>query len=72
MKDVENIIKRWPKSWAYMKEDVVFGEKLLVELKPFVEFLVAKGFAKRTLDRHLENLFLMGGDWIPHCETREQ
>ncbi len=45
-------------------EDKIFGEKLIAELKPFVESLIARGFAKKTMDRHLNNLFLMGGEII--------
>jgi len=45
-------------------EDKVFGEKLIAELKPFVESLIERGFAKKTMDRHLNNLFLMGGEII--------
>jgi hypothetical protein len=62
--DVDGIMKAWPRAWMGVKEDRVFGEKLIVELKPFVEFLVSKKYAKRTLDRHLEHLFLMGGEII--------
>ena len=64
MVDVDGIMKAWPSAWMGVKEDRLFGEKLIVELKPFVEFLVSKKYAKRTLDRHLENLFLMGGEII--------
>lgn len=72
MVDVDRIIKAWPKSWAGAKADEVFGEKLLVELRPFVASLVAKGYAKRTLDRHLENLFLMGGEIIREVSSNEE
>jgi len=47
-----------------MPEDKVFGEKLVVELRPFIDTLMSRGFSKRTMDRHLNNLFLMGGEII--------
>ncbi len=71
MVDVDSTIKAWPKEWAGVKADEVFGEKLLVELRPFVAALVAKGYARRTLDRHLQNLFLMGGEIIREVSINE-
>lgn len=64
MKSADDILKPWPKAWMGMKDDEVFGEKLIAELKPFVESLIARGFAKTTMNRHLNNLFLMGGEII--------
>ena len=62
----------WPKKWAGDKADEVFGEKLLVELKPFVEALIAHGYAKSTLNRHLNNLFLLGGEIIRMVSIDEE
>ena len=72
MKSADEILKPWPKAWMGMLEDEVFGEKLIAELKPFVGSLVERGYAKKTLDRHLNNLFLMGGEIIRMVSIDEE
>jgi len=57
-------MERWPKNWAGDRADEAFGIKLMAEMKPFVAALIAHGYAKRTMERHLENLFLLGGEVI--------
>jgi len=56
-------IAAWPKAWSYDADSKAFGEKLVREIEPFVDF-IAKKLAVRTVDRHLGNLFLMGGEII--------
>ena len=36
----------------------------MIEMMPFVEALMAHGYAKSTMTRHLNNLFLLGGEII--------
>ena len=31
-------INRWPKSWEGLPADVAYGQKLLEEIKPFLEY----------------------------------
>ena len=64
MKSADEMLRPWPRAWMGIPEDKVFGEQLIAELKPFVESLIERGFAKKTMDRHLNNLFLMGGEII--------
>lgn len=71
MKSADEILKLWPKAWMGMKEDELFGQKLVIELKPFVEWLLTSGLAKNTVDRHINNLFLMGGEIIRNISMDE-
>lgn len=66
------VMNRWPKNWAGDKADEVYGEKLLAELKPFVEALIAHGYAKSTMNRHMNNLFLAGGEIIRMVSCYEE
>ena len=72
MKSADEILKPWPRAWMGDGPDRVFGEKLIAELKPFVESLVERGYAKKTMDRHLNNLFLMGGEIIRMVSIDEE
>jgi hypothetical protein len=53
----------WPESWKGSPEDVAFGEGLIEVYKPFVEVLLAR-YSKSTVNRHLNNLWLLGGELI--------
>jgi len=72
VKSADEFLKPWPRAWMGMPEDEVFGEKLIVELKPFVESLIERGFAKNTMNRHMGNLFLMGGEIIRSISIDEE
>ncbi len=43
---------------------VRYGEHLLTIFAPFVENLITKKLAKKTLERHIDNLWLLGGELI--------
>ena len=46
------------------EQDLDYGKMLLDEMRPFAEFLVEGGLAKKTIKRHLTNLWLLGGEII--------
>lgn len=55
----------WPAAWQIDDEDLLYGEQLLEELKPFVAHLIrVEKLARSTVRRHLDNLFLLGGELI--------
>jgi len=54
----------WPESWMGEEEDLAFGEKLIAEMKPFVASLIEKKLTKKTIKRHIDNLWLLGGEII--------
>ena len=56
--------KKWPDSWQEIPSDVPIGEALAYEMIPFVQWLSNKGFARRTTRRHIDNLWLLGGEII--------
>ena len=63
-KEVATLMEGWPKSWAGTHEDEPVGHRLLAVLKPFVTHLQHQGLCSKTLRRHLDNLWLIGGEII--------
>jgi hypothetical protein len=55
---------QWPERWMGVPPDIEYGERLLTIFEPFVENLITKKLAKKTLERHIDNLWLLGGELI--------
>jgi hypothetical protein len=54
----------WPQSWAGDDEDEPVGRSLTAILRPFMRLLQQDKLSPRTLRRHLDNLWLIGGEVI--------
>lgn len=63
-KDVVTLMEGWPKSWAGTHEDEPVGRRLVAVLRLFMTHLQDQGLSARTLRRHLDNLWLIGGEII--------
>ena len=48
------------------------GEGILKEIIPFMEFLVSKKYKKKTLNKHFNNLWLLGGELIDRIDKDEE
>lgn len=46
------------------EQDLKYGEQLLEEMHPFAESLADSGLTKKTIKRHLDNLWLLGAEII--------
>jgi|WetSurMetagenome_2_1015567.scaffolds.fasta_scaffold67866_2 hypothetical protein len=53
----------WPERWEGVLEDVAYGEGIIEIYKPFVEELLSR-YSLKTVKRHLDNLWLLGGELI--------
>ena len=53
-----------PRSWMGWEKDVPPGEKLVARFRPFLEALVVSDLSPKTIQRHVDNLWLLGGDII--------
>jgi len=49
-----------------LDEDLPPGEDLLVCLRPFLKHLVASSLSPKTIRRHVDNLWMLGGEIIRH------
>ena len=62
--DIYSDFTEWPMRWMGMKEDVKYGQDILQVMKPFIESLVASGLSVKTIKKHMDNLWLLGGEII--------
>jgi hypothetical protein len=63
-KDVVTLMDGWPKSWAGTHGDEPVGLRLVAALRLFMTHLQHQGLSASTLRRHLDNLWLIGGEII--------
>lgn len=59
-RDLDN----WPHSWMGLEKDLPPGEALLACLRPFIEHLASLTLSPKTIRRHVNNLWLLGGEII--------
>src|SRR6516164_5887447 len=57
-------LDRWPRSWMGVEKDVPPGEELVVCFRPFIEHLASSSLSPQTIRRHVDNLWLLGGEII--------
>ena len=49
-----------------LEKDLLPGEKLVVCFRPFLEELVVSDLSPRTIQKHVDNLWALGGELIRH------
>ena len=54
----------WPLSWRAFDSDVIIGQNIVELLKPFLHELLRKRLADKTLRRHRDHLWMLGGEII--------
>ncbi len=65
-------IEEWPDSWKYNKTDVTTGENILHSaFIPFIGFLISKKLTKKTIKKHIDNIWLLGGEIIERINRDE-
>jgi hypothetical protein len=57
-------LDEWPLRWQYDAADLAPGAAIVAAFKPFLLDLLRGGLAKRTFNRHRDNLWLLGGEMI--------
>ena len=57
-------LKDWPRSWMGFEEDVLPGEQIVACLLPFLHHLISLNLAPKTIRRHGDSLWLLGGEII--------
>ncbi len=62
----------WPDRWMGIEPDLAYGEQLLEEFQPFAETLAKSGLSKKTIKRHLTNLWLLGGEIIRDVSLNDE
>jgi len=54
----------WPRAWLGMEKDLPPGEKLVACFRPFLEELVTSDLSPKTIQKHVDNLWALGGEII--------
>ncbi len=62
--DILNLMDQWPDSWAGVDDDKPFGQGLVAEFQPFLVHLQTLGLSRRTVRRHVDSLWVIGGEII--------
>ena len=57
-------LAEWPRSWMGLPEDLVPGEKMVAYFRPFLEHLIDLGLSRKTIRKHVDNLWVLGGEMI--------
>ena len=57
-------IEGWPRSWAGEEIDIAPGRKIVEFLKPFLLYLLTTKLAPKTLHRHRDHMWMLGGEVI--------
>ncbi len=47
-----------------VEKDLAVGEELVASLRPFLEHLASSGLSGKTIRRHVDNVWLLGGEII--------
>jgi len=57
-------LDNWPRSWMGLEKDVPPGEQLLACFRPFIAHLTASSLSRKTIRKHVDNLWVLGGEII--------
>ena len=57
-------LDNWPHTWRYQQCDIALGEGLLVCFRAFLLHLLDQDLATKTLRRHRDHLWMLGGEII--------
>ena len=61
----------WPSRWMGVAEDKVYGQRLLEYFEPFVFEVVAGKLTTKTKKKHIDHLWLAGGELIRQVSVDE-
>jgi hypothetical protein len=54
----------WPRSWMGLEKDLPRGEQLVACFRPFLESLAASDLSPKTIQKHVDNMWVLGGEFI--------
>jgi hypothetical protein len=57
-------LQQWPERWMGEEKDLPPGRKLVECFTPFLLHLAGSGLSKRTIQNHVDNMWLLGGEII--------
>jgi hypothetical protein len=57
-------LNSWPRSWRGEEKDIPPGQKLVACFRPFLDALAASDLSPKTIQKHVDNLWALGGEII--------
>lgn len=57
-------LDEWPRAWMGWEKDLPPGEKLVTCFRPFLEHLASTSLSPKTIRKHVDNLWVLGGEII--------
>jgi hypothetical protein len=57
-------LSEWPERWMGEEKDLPPGRRLVECFMPFLLHLAGSGLSKRTIQNHVDNMWLLGGEII--------
>jgi hypothetical protein len=54
----------WPHAWMGLQKGVAPGEQLVALFRPFLEHLAASDLSPKTIQKHVDNMWVLGGGFI--------
>jgi hypothetical protein len=57
-------LDQWPRSWAYEARDIPPGLRMVECFKPFLREMLALSLSCKTLRKHRDNIWVLGGEVI--------
>jgi hypothetical protein len=57
-------LDEWPRRWRYQERDILSGQQIVECFKPFLRHLLSSDLSRKTLRKHRDNLWMLGGEII--------
>jgi hypothetical protein len=57
-------LDKWAKSWRFDEPDIAVGQQIVEVFTPFLLSLLDQGLARKTVSRHRDNLWTLGGELV--------
>jgi len=61
---IAKLMSEWPETWQGVEADLAKGNEIVSVFSKFLDSLAKSGLARRTIRRHVDNLWLLGGEII--------
>jgi hypothetical protein len=57
-------LAEWPRSWRGDERDLAPGQNIVECFTPFLLHMTGSGLSKKTIQNHVDNLWILGGEII--------
>ncbi len=65
-------LEQWPNTWRYQARDLPLGRQVVEVFRPFLRHLWGMNLSGKTLRKHRDNLWLLGGEIVSDLHKNPQ